>query len=208
IVVQSRQIIVNQGVSVDEFDGAGGVKRGCDIAGEDASRLKTEDGADSLATGENAVTHRRMNGRGWRGFGREETSESGIHGQAVFFEECGKFHLGREWARSRLPWRVTIQPPARDRTARRKACHRPSSGGFPLAPPPLPVASGTRARAPRPPRTASSHRPTRAAGFPGSGRLPQGGQASAQNRAFWEVQVFWEQVNSRDRPVSFRGAYF
>jgi len=63
IVVQRRQIIVDQGVGVDEFDGAGGVKRGCDIAAENARRLETEDRAYSLPAGENTVTHCRMNGR-------------------------------------------------------------------------------------------------------------------------------------------------
>src|SRR5260370_19380747 len=94
-----------------------------------------------------------------------------------------------------------MRSPARDRTARRQACHRLSSGGFPLASPPLPVASGTRVRARRPPRTASSHRPGKVAGFPGGGRLPPSEQASAQNRVFWAVQVSWEQVNSRDWTV-------
>src|SRR5882724_9190833 len=52
IVVQRRQVIVNQGVGVDEFDGACGMKRRDDIAREDARRLKTQDGANSLSTGE------------------------------------------------------------------------------------------------------------------------------------------------------------
>jgi hypothetical protein len=37
-----------------------------------------------------------MDGRGWCGFGRQEALESGIDGQAVFFEKWGKFHRGRE----------------------------------------------------------------------------------------------------------------
>jgi len=48
IVVQRRQVIVNQRVGVDEFDGAGGMKRGRNIAGENARRLQTQDGANSL----------------------------------------------------------------------------------------------------------------------------------------------------------------
>src|SRR5260370_34192195 len=151
IVVKSRQIIVDQRVGVDEFDGAGGLERGCYIAGENARRLETEDGADSLPTCEDAVAHCRMNGRGWRGFGRQEPLESGIDDQTVFFEKWRKFHRGREWARSGLPGRVTILPPARDRTARRRACPLPSLRGFPRVPPPLPVASGTRGGARRPP---------------------------------------------------------
>src|ERR1700747_1225654 len=64
IVVQRRQIIVDQGESMDEFDGAGGVKGRLEIAGENTRRLETEDRADALATGKDAVTHRCMNGRG------------------------------------------------------------------------------------------------------------------------------------------------
>src|SRR3977135_4459797 len=99
-------------------------------------------------------------------------------------------------------------PPSRCFSAPRLACHRLSSRGFPLAPPPLPVASGTRETARHPLRTASSHRPERAAGFRGGERLPPGGQVSAQNQAFSTLPVSWEQVNSRDRPVSFGGDYF
>src|SRR5260370_11787110 len=77
-----------------------------------------------------------------------------------------------------------MRSPARDRTPGQQACHQLSSGGFPRAPPPLPIASDTRVKARRPPRTASLHRPERVAGFPAGGRLPPGGQASAQNRVF------------------------
>src|SRR5713226_1184335 len=61
IVVQRGQIIVDQGVRVDEFDGASRMKRGCDIASKDARRLETEDGANALASREDAVAHGRMN---------------------------------------------------------------------------------------------------------------------------------------------------
>src|SRR5260370_798106 len=124
------QIIVDQGVGVDEFDCAGGVKRGCDIAGEDARRLETEDRADSLSTGEDAVTHCRMNGRGRRGFGREEPRESGIDCHAVFFEKWGKFHCGRELAR-RLPSRITLRSPAPYLTPQHHTCPHPSYRGCP-----------------------------------------------------------------------------
>src|SRR4029077_19002530 len=115
----------------------------------------------------------------------------------------GKFHRGKEWVRAELPWRVTIRAPARDRTARRPICHRLSSGEFPRALPLLRVASGTHGRARRLLRKVSSRRPRRAAGFPGGERLLRGGRGSAQNLASSVVQVSWEQVNSRDRPVSF-----
>src|SRR5260370_12681819 len=91
-----------------------------------------------------------------------------------------------------------MRSPARDRTPRQQACHQLSSGGFPLAPPPLPIASDTRVKARRPPRTASLHRPERVAGFPAGGRLPPGGQASAQNRVFSAVSVFLEAGNFID----------
>src|SRR5439155_18820048 len=109
----------------------------------------------------------------------------------------------RELARNERPKHVTIRTPARGRTARPQTCHRLSSEGFPRVPPPLRVASGTRAKARRLLRKASSRRPKKAAGFLIAGRLPQGGRASAQNPAFSAVRAFWEQVNSRDWPVSF-----
>src|SRR5216684_8899886 len=106
-----------------------------------------------------------------------------------------------------MRWRVKNQSPAQDRTARRQACHRLSSRGFPLAPLPLQVVSDTRARARRPLRIVSSRHPRKVVGFPGGGRLPQGERASAQNLAFSAVLVFWEQVKSRDQPVSFGGGH-
>src|SRR5713226_421506 len=191
---------------MNEFYGASGVKRGCDIAGEGPRRLETKDRSYSLAAGEHAVTHGRMNGSRLGGPGRQQLLESGIDGQAAFLEKWGKFHRGREGARSLRRWGVTIRAPARDRTARRPACHRLSSREFLLAPPPLPVASGTRARERRPLRRASSRRPKRVGGSPIGGRLPQAGPANAQNRASSAILVSWQQVNSRGRPVSFSGA--
>src|SRR5712692_745795 len=104
---------------MNEFHGASGVKRGCAIAGEDARRLETEDRSDSLSAGEDAVTHRRMNGGRLCGCGRQQTLKSGIDGQAAFLEKWGKFHRGRELACNELSLYVTIRAPARDRTARR-----------------------------------------------------------------------------------------
>src|ERR1700747_469699 len=63
IVVQRRQIIVDQGVSVDKFHAASGVKRRRDIAREDARRFETENWTDALSSGEDAVTRGGMNGR-------------------------------------------------------------------------------------------------------------------------------------------------
>src|SRR6266851_6915352 len=203
VIVQCRQIIVNQGVGMDKFYRASGVKGGCDIAGENARRLETEDGADALSTSEDAVAHGSMNGRGPCGFGRKEPLESGIDGQPVLFEKCREFHRRREPARGKMSKQLTIRPPARGQKARRQACHRLSSGGFLLGPQPLPIASGTRGRVRRPLRTASSRRRGTIAGFPAGGRLPQGGPESAQSPASSAVRVSWEQVNSRDRPVSF-----
>src|SRR5260370_2373284 len=93
IVVQSRQIIVNQGISVDKFDGASGMKRGRDIADEDAGCLQTQDRANTLATGEHTVTHYGMNGSRLRRCSRKAPLDSGIDNQAALFEKWGKFHL-------------------------------------------------------------------------------------------------------------------
>src|SRR6266700_1733067 len=72
IVVQSRQIIVNQGIGVDELDGASGMKRGCEIAGENTRRFKAEDRTNAFSTREDAITHCRVNRSGWGRFGRQE----------------------------------------------------------------------------------------------------------------------------------------
>src|SRR2546429_7479785 len=92
IVVQCRQVIVNQGVGVDEFNGACGMKRGRYFAEESARRLETQDRSNSLSTCKDAVTHGRMNGRGLHRWQRKEPLKSSINGEAVLFEERGKVH--------------------------------------------------------------------------------------------------------------------
>jgi hypothetical protein len=92
IIVQRRQVIVNQGVGMDEFDGAGGMKRGRDVGSEDARRLETQDGTNPLSTGEDAVTHCRMDGRGLCRCQRKKPLERGIDSEAVLFEKWRKFH--------------------------------------------------------------------------------------------------------------------
>src|SRR5258708_39292665 len=122
------------------------MQRRCDVAGENARRFKAEDRSYSLTAGEDAVTHRRMNGSRLRGCSRQQPLESGIDDYAAFLEEWGKFHRGREWASGGVSWRVTTSSPARERKVQQPACHRLSSRESLLAPRPLPVASGIRAR--------------------------------------------------------------
>jgi len=92
IVVEGRQVIVNQGVGVDEFDGAGRMERGGDIAGENSRRLETQDRTNSFSTGKDAVTHGCMDGSGLRGRQRKEPLKSSIDGETVLLEKWGKFH--------------------------------------------------------------------------------------------------------------------
>src|ERR1700756_2902204 len=94
------------------------------IRGENARRLQAQNRAHTLATGEDAVAHSRVNGGWLHGFGREQPLQRSVNREPVLFKEGGKFHRGREEACSRPRNWFTFHSPALGRKARRQVSRR------------------------------------------------------------------------------------
>src|SRR6266436_4402548 len=124
VIIEGWQVVMNQRIGVDEFDGAGRIVRRRDVAVENARRLKAKNGTDSLAACKDAIPHRRVNGRRGHGVCGQQPLESGVHGKAVFLEKGRKFHCGGKLAHGRQRGRFTIHPHVQDQTVRRQACRR------------------------------------------------------------------------------------
>src|SRR5207245_1296616 len=92
VVVEGRQIVVNERIRMNEFERARRMQNGCHIRGENASRFQTQYRPDALASGKNAVAHRLMNRRRRLGFRRQQPLERFLDEQPVLFKKCGKFH--------------------------------------------------------------------------------------------------------------------
>src|SRR4029077_2921214 len=170
------------------------MQRGGDVGGEDSRRFKAQDGTDALASGEDAVTHGLMDGSRARRFLREETLESGVDGQAVFFKEGGEFHrggsgMGHEGSAA-LNFRSLFRALFPAQRARRLVFRRLSSGESLRVLRLLRVASGIRGKARRLPRTVSWLHPARVADFRGGGPLLQDARGISQNRASCAAPVF------------------
>ena len=122
IVIERGQIIVNQRIGVEHFEGGaetfdtggkgsdvgeglGGIagtarhRRGARCARQrysrdHAARFHAENGAQAFAAGEHAVAHGLMNGRGMLGCGRQKPFERGIGGGAALLQNL--FQHGKE----------------------------------------------------------------------------------------------------------------
>ena len=87
VVVERGEIVVDERVGVDEFDGAGGIVRGRDVRIEDAGGFEAQNWADAFSTGEDAVTHGLVNGWRLRRLRGHEAVEGGVDFHAVFFKK-------------------------------------------------------------------------------------------------------------------------
>src|SRR5882762_4324517 len=108
-------------------------------------------------------------------------------------QPCSSFHHTPRQPRAFIKLRSRLLL----RTALPPVCRPLSSAKSQPCLQPVPVVSGTLAKAPRLLQKASSLRPAKAAGFPAGAPLPPAAPASAQNQAFSAVQVFSQQVYSR-----------
>src|SRR6266478_5978976 len=203
VVVESGQVVVDQGIGVDHFDGASGMQRGGNVGHEDSRRLEAQNRADALASGKNAVAHGLMDGSWARGFAREKTLEGGVDGQAVFFKEGGELHrggsgMGHE-SRARLKLRSLFLTPFPARRARPRVFRRLSSAESRRVLRPLRAASGTRGTGLRLPRIVSWLRPARAGGFRGGEPLLPSALGTSRSRASSAAPVFLQALSSRDK---------
>ena len=122
VVIERGQIVVNQRISVDEFDGASWIHACGNVGRKNASGFETENRADAFASGEDAITHRFVDG-GRRGrLWRQKFLQRGVYCQEILIEEGRKFHrvVKREGNSGK---RVTIRR-LPGRTARQRVCHR------------------------------------------------------------------------------------
>jgi len=92
VVVHAGEIIMDERISMDAFDGAGDRKGKTGGAAARFRRRKGEDGAEAFPSGENAVPHGSMEG-GRLGLGRrEESAQGGLYGFSLAFQVGGKLH--------------------------------------------------------------------------------------------------------------------
>src|SRR5579863_3402093 len=100
VVIEGRQIVVDQRIGVNEFNRARRMKRRGNVRFEYARSLEQQNRSNALAARKHAVAHRLMD-RSWlRRFGREQFFEIRVDGDAVFFKKCWKLGWIRwHWSR-------------------------------------------------------------------------------------------------------------
>src|ERR1700691_4751305 len=89
IVVERGQVVVDQGVSVNEFESAADGDCSGGVRGKELCGFVAQNRANAFATGENAVAHGGVDGCGRRGVGRQKLLESGLHRGVVLLEKSG-----------------------------------------------------------------------------------------------------------------------
>jgi len=87
VVVESGKIVVDQRISMDEFESAGHGEHAAWRVGEYARALQAENRPDALASRENTVAHGTMNNRGRLRFRGQERVQGRIDLSAVRFNE-------------------------------------------------------------------------------------------------------------------------
>src|SRR5882762_909497 len=207
VVVQGGQVIVNQRIGVNHFDGAGRMQRGGNIGREYPGGLNAKDRANALAAGKNTIAHGLMNGSESSGYLWQEFFERGVYCETVFFKEFREFHRGgsgmRHSVQSRLKTDFLFPTLFRARTAQQQVCRRPSSAesrhGFPL----LRVVSGILAKAPRLPQIISWLHQEQAAGSRGGARLLRGALATSRNPVSWAALVFEKSLARLEETFSY-----
>ena len=84
VVIHAGKVVVDEGISVDAFDGAGDGQGGCLIAAGSAGGGEAEDGAETFTPSEEAIAHGLVN-ECWVGlFGDEPIQGLFDHRQAGF----------------------------------------------------------------------------------------------------------------------------
>ena len=87
VIVEGRQVVMDERIGVDEFDRTGRIVRRRDVAAENPRRLNAKNGTDPLAACKDAIPHRRVNGRRRRRLRGQQPLEGSVHGKTVFFEK-------------------------------------------------------------------------------------------------------------------------
>ena len=90
VVVEGGQVVVNQRISVNEFEGAADGGGGVELPRKKARGFVAENRADAFASGENAVAHGLMNCGGTSGFGRQKFFEGALDNGLIVSKERGR----------------------------------------------------------------------------------------------------------------------
>jgi len=94
IVIHAGEIVVDERVGVDAFDGTGVGQGGVDGAAAGLRGCEGEDGAKTLAARKEAVAHRLVESGGFDGGLREETAKRLIHQRRALREILIQKHVG------------------------------------------------------------------------------------------------------------------
>lgn len=94
-IVHAGQVVVDQRVGVQAFDGDGGGQRVV-FRGGDFKGRKEEDGADAFAAGAEAVGHRAVQERRAHGFAGDVALKCVFDASGVFFDFFGNRHTSME----------------------------------------------------------------------------------------------------------------
>jgi len=115
VVVERRKIIMDEGISVDKFDGASGIEGRRNVGSEDASGFETEDGANAFAAGEDGIAHGFVNRRRRCRGRREKAFQRRVDEFEILVEKIRKSHRGvlrRSGHRAGARW-IRLRPRAR-----------------------------------------------------------------------------------------------
>jgi hypothetical protein len=92
VVIERRQIVMNQRIGVDQFERAGaGFNAYSQVRNRFGGR-HAQNGANAFAACKQAVAHRSVDGFGQGGFGRDPTLQCGIHTRLLSRQIFGQRH--------------------------------------------------------------------------------------------------------------------
>ena len=99
-VVHARQVVMDQRISVDALDGAGGGKGRFGIPAAGLAGGEEQDRTQAFPPGKHAVPDGRMQGRRWGRRGREQALQGGIDAGGLRGEVGRKFRHGKRGSKS------------------------------------------------------------------------------------------------------------
>src|SRR6266404_2589852 len=105
VIVERWQIVVNQRIGVDELQRAGGGDGAVDSIGHSVGGCQAEQRADALASGEQAVAHCTMDGRGRNRFGWDKAIQLAVDELLLLVQVIAEVHpfSGRNGSAWTLP---------------------------------------------------------------------------------------------------------
>src|ERR1700733_12837956 len=188
VVIQRRQVIMDQRIGVNKFQRAADLHRAALVSRKHPRRFHAQNRPDPFPARKHTVAHRLMNGNRQRVFRRHQLLQRRFYRCSVVLEEIGDCHsLSADKWKVYRPLRKNQSATANyfhlpDQKVPPQSCHPPSSAKSRRALPPLPAASGPRAKVLRPLQRAASLRPATNPRSPGVSPLPRAALAIFRSR--------------------------